>query len=413
MIGRYQVLIILSENLLLTAFILYLLSTLFYAVAVTGKKWANSDPQSHQNRYSRIGYFVAVVGFLAQGGFVIARWVAGGHSPTSNMFEFMAFLAFCIILAFLIIDRIYSVSVLGAFVMPLGVIILAYASVFPREVTPLIPALQSYWLQIHVTTAALGEGILAVGFAGGLMYLVRTVNQSVRSKSTFWLEVVISVVLMLIGFILAVTIFASIDRQTTFEFPQLKEDGTVEQMHKVDYVLPAIVAPNQSKIVKEGPMNPLFEAPTWMEGKDAARKLNTMIWSVLSGLILYGGLRLITRKRLGAALQSTVEDIDPELLDEISYRAIAIGYPVFTLGALIFAMIWAAEAWGRFWGWDPKEVWALIVWLFYSAYLHLRLSRGWIGTKSAWMAVAGFVIVLITLVFVNLVIAGLHSYAGV
>jgi cytochrome c-type biogenesis protein CcsB len=128
---------------------------------------------------------------------------------------------------------------------------------------------------------------------------------------------------------------------------------------------------------------------------------------------LYGGMRLIFRKRLAAAIQPSLDDIDPDLIDEISYRAISIGYPVFTLGALIFAMIWAHEAWGRFWGWDPKEVWALIVWLFYSAYLHLRLSRGWIGAKSAWMSVIGFVIILITLVVVNLVIAGLHSYAGV
>lgn len=402
-----------SENLLLTAFILYVLSSIFYAIAVTGKKWANSDPKSHELRFSRLGYVTALVGFLAQAGYVGARWIAGGHSPTSNMFEFMAFLAFCIIFAFLIIDRIYTVTVLGLFAMPLGVIMLAYASVFPREVTPLIPALQSYWLQIHVTTAALGEGILAVGFAAGLMYLVRTVNQNEKSKSTLWLEIVISVVLMLIGFILVVTIFNSMDQKTTFEFPKLKEDGTVEQQMKVDYTLPAIVAPNQSKIVTAGPMQPLFEAPAWMEGRDAARKLNTMIWSVISGLIMYGALRLIARKRIAAALKPVLDDIDPELIDEISYRAIAIGYPVFTLGALIFAMIWAAEAWGRFWGWDPKEVWALIVWLYYSAYLHLRLSRGWIGTKSAWMAVAGFVIVLITLVFVNLVIAGLHSYAGV
>jgi cytochrome c-type biogenesis protein CcsB len=105
--------------------------------------------------------------------------------------------------------------------------------------------------------------------------------------------------------------------------------------------------------------------------------------------------------------------MDPEDLDEIGYRAIAIGYPIFTLGALIFAMIWASEAWGRFWGWDPKEVWALITWLFYAAFLHLRLSRGWQGKKSAWLSVIGFLIVMFTLVGVNLVIAGLHSYAGV
>ncbi len=403
----------LSENLLLLAFILYVLSAIAYAVALTGKRWANRAPHEHERRFGKLGYVLASIGFLSHTGNVITRWIVGGHSPTSNMFEFMAFLAFCIILAFLIMYQIYKLTVLGAFVVPVGIIMLAYASVFPREVTPLIPPLQSYWLQIHVTTAALGEGILAVGFAAGLMYLVRTVPQDRPSRSTRWLEIVLSVVLMLIGFILMVTIYANLDQKTTFTFPKPNSDGTGVQTLTVDYVLPAIVAPHQATIVKPGPMTPLFEAPAWMEGKDAARKLNTMIWSVFSGLILYGLARVVLRKRIAAVLQPMVADIDPELIDEISYRAIAIGYPVFTLGALVFAMIWAAEAWGRFWGWDPKEVWALIVWLFYSAYLHLRLSRGWMGTKSAWMAVIGFVIILITLVVVNLVIAGLHSYAGV
>jgi cytochrome c-type biogenesis protein CcsB len=404
----------LSDWLLNIAFLLYVLSSILFVLALTGKNWAGRNPQEHESRFGRIGYIIAVIGFLAQAGYIVFRWVAAGRSPTSNMFEFMAFMDFCIILAYLIIYRIYRLTVLGAFVMPLGIIMLAYAYVFPKEVTPLIPALQSYWLKIHVTTAALGEGILAVGFAAGFMYLIRTVNQERKSRSTLWLEIVISVVCMLVGFIVMDSTYARLDQKTVFEMPvQVQNNQGQMENQKVEYTLPAIVAPNQGKVIKAGPMTPLFEAPSWMQGKDAARKLNTMIWSVSSGLVLYGALRLLLRKRVAAAIQPSLNGIDPELIDEISYRAIAIGYPIFTLGALVFAMIWAEEAWGRFWGWDPKEVWALIVWLFYSAYLHLRLSRGWVGTKSAWMAVLGFVIILITLVVVNLVIAGLHSYAGV
>jgi cytochrome c-type biogenesis protein CcsB len=119
------------------------------------------------------------------------------------------------------------------------------------------------------------------------------------------------------------------------------------------------------------------------------------------------------RRSLGSAIYPILKDIDEQDLDEISYRTIAIGFPIFTLGALIFAMIWAAQAWGRFWGWDPKETWALITWLFYAAYLHLRLSRGWHGLKSAWLSVIGFLLVMFTLVGVNLLLSGLHSYAGV
>lgn len=406
----YQV----SDWLLDIAFILYVLSSVVFIVAMTGKNWAGRDPKQHEIKFGRIAYWMAVIGFIAQTGYVITRWIAGGHSPTSNMFEFMAFLDYCIILAYLIIYRIYKLTVIGAFVLPLGVIMLAYSYVFPKEITPLIPSLQSYWLHIHVTTAALGEGILAVGFAAGLMYLILTIPQKVATKSTRWLEIVLAVVLMLVGFIAMESTFARMDQKTVFEMTQPSTTPTGQASpQKVEYTLPAIVAPANSTIIKEGPMSPWFTAPEWMEGKDAARKLNTMIWSVISGVVLYGGLRLIFRKRLAAAIQPSLEGIDPDLVDEISYRAISIGYPVFTLGALIFAMIWAHEAWGRFWGWDPKEVWALIVWLFYSAYLHLRLSRGWIGAKSAWMSVIGFVIILITLVVVNLVIAGLHSYAGV
>ena len=129
------------------------------------------------------------------------------------------------------------------------------------------------------------------------------------------------------------------------------------------------------------------------------------------GTILYALLRLVSRKRVSEMLQPFVKKANLELMDEIGYRSVLIGFPVFTLGALIFAMIWAQEAWGRYWGWDPKEVWALITWLFYAVFLHLRLSKGWEGRKSAWLALIGFAIMIFNLVVINLIIAGLHSYA--
>ena len=402
-----------SSNLLLTAFISYVISTISFVISVTGKKWSNRNPEEHMKRWGKIAFGIALLGFLFQTGFIITRWIVGGHFPDSNMFEFIAFLGYSIILAFIVIYLVYRVTVLGAFVMPLGVIVIAYASVFPRQVTPLIPALQSYWLKIHVTVAACGEGAFAVGFAAGLMYLVRTVNQEKSNRSTKWLEVVLSVVLMLVGFIGSSAVFQSTGYQATFQFTnsQPAEAGVVPG-GTVTYTMPPVVAPQGAVLKTPSAMQPLFAAPSWMKGMNAAKKLNTVIWSVLSGLVLYGVIRLAFRRRLGAVIHGLVEDLDPEMIDEISYRAIAIGFPIFTLGALIFAMIWAEEAWGRFWGWDPKEVWALITWLFYSSYLHLRLSKGWLGEKSAWMSVIGFIIVMVTLVFVNLVIVGLHSYAG-
>jgi len=110
-------------------------------------------------------------------------------------------------------------------------------------------------------------------------------------------------------------------------------------------------------------------------------------------------------------LKPFVQKVVSVLLVEIGYGAVAIGFPVFTLGGLIFAMIWAQIAWTRFWSWDPKEDWALITWLFYAVFLHLRFKRNWQGEKSAWLAVLGFAIIMFNLIAVNLIIAGLHSYA--
>ena len=101
---------------------------------------------------------------------------------------------------------------------------------------------------------------------------------------------------------------------------------------------------------------------------------------------------------MAALIKPIVKNVNLNLVDEISYRSVLIGFPIFTLGAFIFAMIWAQVAWTRFWGWDPKEVWALVTWLFYAAFLHLRMSKGWQGEKSAWLAVIGFAIIMFNLI---------------
>ena len=111
------------------------------------------------------------------------------------------------------------------------------------------------------------------------------------------------------------------------------------------------------------------------------KKLNTVVWSLGAGIILYGILRLIFRRRIAAVMQPIVKNVNLELVDEISYRSVLIGFPIFTLGALIFAMIWAQIAWTRFWGWDPKEVWALITWLFYAAFLTLAIIA-WLARRK-------------------------------
>lgn len=182
-----------------------------------------------------------------------------------------------------------------------------------------------------------------------------------------------------------------------------------------DYAMPAIVVPIDAQAVAGAPGNyepathysGLLEIPNSIE----AAKLNSVLWSFLIGSVLYMLIRLITSKKIAQLLQPFTNKVNLTLMDEISYRSVVIGFPLFALGGLFFAMIWAQIAWSRFWGWDPKEVWALITFLFYAAFLHLRIGREWTGENTAWLAIVGFGTIIFNQIFVNLVIAGLHSYA--
>ncbi|MFS8610353.1 MAG: cytochrome c biogenesis protein CcsA [Planifilum fulgidum] len=396
------------ENLLLLTFVAYGLASIAFVVAVVGRK-RRSGEENHVRRWGRAGIVLTIAGAAVQVMFIISRFLMGGRSIAASMFEFTAFLAFALVLAFILIYYLYRTPALGAFVLPLAVVLLAYASVFPKEVRPLIPALQSYWLHIHVTLAALGEGAFAVGFIAGLIYLIRVVGTRRQSAHARFLELTLVLVVLFVGYILVSFLFAGLGYEAAIQHTVNGE--TILQ----EYSLPPLIGPAGGEVVKMDPFlgldRPLFEAPSWLKGEKAASKANTIFWSIIAGLILYGLFRALARKRICESLHPLVKNLDPELVDEIAYRAIAIGFPIFTLGGLIFASIWAHYAWGRFWGWDPKEVWALITWLFYSAYLHLRLSRGWLGLKSSWMAVGGFVILMFNLIAINLVFAGLHSYA--
>ena len=108
-------------------------------------------------------------------------------------------------------------------------------------------------------------------------------------------------------------------------------------------------------------------------------------------------------KGLGSRLPSL------DTLDDINYKSISIGFPLFTVGALFAGAIWANKAWGTFWGWDPKEVGSLVIWIFYVLYLHARYQRGWKGRRAAVMSIIGFLIVLLSF-FGNLFLGGDHAY---
>jgi len=388
----------LSSNLLYVAFILYLIGTFLFGGAIRDKRKQYEKP----SKWAKVAIMVTIIAFVAHLGYFITRWIASGQAPVSNMFEFITAFSMMMVLAFIILYLIYKVAVLGLFTLPITLLIIAYASMFSTDISPLIPALQSDWLAIHVTTTALGSAILASSFIAGVIYLIRSIDQTKRSKGTFWLEVVMFTIVSTLAFVLITSVFRGMEYESIYKWVN-KNNQVVE----MTYNLPSIVGPNQGELLTKGKMEAFFEVPAII----AAGKLNTVIWSFITGLFLYGILRIFLRKRISAALQPLTKNLNLDLVDEIGYRSVTIGFPIFTLGALVFAMIWAQIAWTRFWGWDPKEVWALITWLFYAAYLHLRLSRGWHGEKSAWLGVIGFGIIIFNLIFVNLIIAGLHSYA--
>lgn len=387
-----------SGTLLEIAFIIYLIAIFLFSGSIRDKR----KKSLQTSKWTKLAIATTMIGFVSQLGYFITRWIASGHAPVSNLYEFTTAFGMMMVLAFIILFFIYKVAILGLFTLPIVILIIAYGSMFPTDISPLIPSLQSHWLYIHVTTAALGQAILAISAIAGIIYLVAVTDQKKPTKKTFWLEGIMYVLIVTIGFIAVTSIFRGIGYEAEFNWIDKNDQDAV-----MTYQLPALVGPNEGVLLTEGKFEPLLELPAIV----ATSRLNTVIWSVLVGSVLYGALRLIFRKRISALLHPLTKNVNLDLVDEIGYRSVAIGFPVFTLGALIFAMIWAQIAWTRFWGWDPKEVWALITWLFYAAYLHLRLSKGWYGEKSAWLAVIGFAIIMFNLIFVNLIIAGLHSYA--
>lgn len=375
-----------SSNLLIIGFVLLLI-----AIVPLGLS-ANSD----KKQFGRIGIILTYASFFLQLGYFTSRWMAVKHAPVSNMYEFMTFFGIMLIGGFLIIFHMYKQVSVGLFVIPVSLIIIGYGSVFTNDVSPLVPSLKSNWLAIHVITVAIASAILSVSFATGIMYLLKILDVTKKTISSRSLEFVLYCLVVILGFISVSTVFSFTMEPVTLNYLDVQgnETAVLYEMY------PFVVNENEQQL---GVM-------TISNNIDAV-KLNSIIWAFIVGTLLYIIIRIITRKSIIRLLKPLTRRVNAKLMDEISYRAVVIGFPLFALGGLLFAMIWAQLAWGRFWGWDPKEVWALITFLFYVAMLHLRLSKSWEGEKTAWLAIIGFSIIIFNQVFVNLVIAGLHSYA--
>ncbi len=396
-----QALISLSSTALYISFLTYLIAIIPFGLSI----------KSRNKLFSLIAISLTSLGFVLQIIYFLIRWYVSGHAPVSNMYEFMTFFGIMLIGSFLIMYYLYRQSVIGLFALPIALLILGFANAFSKDIAPLIPALQSKWLTIHVLTVAFSSAVLSISFVTSIIFLLKTINPNQKSKQTFFLELVMYFMVIVLGFIGMTSTFSAMGYTKNLQF-----ENRTSEIDVYTYKLPAITVPKNSIVVESADesnaqvvnqQNGMIEIPNSID----AQKLNSIIWSFLVGSILYILIRLLTRRKIISLLKPLTNKVNASAMDEITYRAVVIGFPLFALGGLLFAMIWAHMAWSRFWGWDPKEVWALITFLFYAGMLHMRIGKGWEGEKTAWMAIIGFGIIIFNQVFVNLIISGLHSYA--
>jgi len=288
----------------------------------------------HHLAFRRRGVLVVARGTAYAGAVVhavslIARGAAAERVPWGNLFEYVTVVGFLIVAAYLVVERLWHAEAVGGFALGAAVAALGGATIAYVPPGPLVPALNSYWLWIHVVMATLASALFTLGFVFSVLYLVQERREERLAARR-----------------------ASVPARE----PALVAAGAADRPE--DYV--SAEEPEESG----APVHPS------------------------------------SRSRLPAAAT----------LDRYAYRTIVFAFPIWTL-AVILGAIWAEEAWGRYWGWDAKEVWSFVTWVVFAGYLHARATVGWRGRRAAVLAVIGFAALVFNLTVVNTAIAGLHSYA--
>ncbi|MBF0516720.1 MAG: c-type cytochrome biogenesis protein CcsB [Nitrospirae bacterium] len=316
---------------------------------------------------------VASAAFLSQSAALIFRWVESygmgiGRAPLTNLYESLIFFVWCLMLGYLIIEFKYHNRTFGAFVTPLAGLALGFIDLtgISKEIEPLVPALQSNWLLAHVTMSFIAYAAFGLAFATGMLYLVLSTEKRNESSYIFWT--------------VAGSVFFIVLAAMGADFLTFKAAGTSQQQFIKGYLFKATFRSDSG--------------PT--------------VWLSFAGALAI----IIAAWRYGYVLKRMLMTfgLSLEFLEELNYKIIAVGFPIFTLGGLIFGAIWADQAWGVYWSWDPKETWSLISWLVYAFYLHARYLRGWRGNKIAVLSSIGFITVIFTYLGVNIFLSGLHSY---
>ena len=336
-----------SQSAILWMSLLFFMSTTFYWIGLFAKSSEGRD-----NTALRLGSGMAWAAVAMALIGTLVRWYEShqigpdiGHIPVSNLYE--VFVLFCWLTTtfYLYYEQHYRTRALGAFVMLVvsaGVGFLLWYTVAreAHEIQPLVPALQSWWMKLHVPANFIGYGTFALSAMVALAMLLK-----VAGARALWIGLVALPAVLLV---LPVSAYAVLG--------------------------PADMAPAMLKALR-------MIVPT----------------------LVFFAAAIALRRWINTRTP------DPTVMDDLMYRAIAVGFAFFTI-ATILGAFWAAEAWGGYWSWDPKETWALIVWLNYAAWLHMRLMKGLRGTVSAWWALAGLVVTSFAFLGVNMFLSGLHSY---
>jgi cytochrome c-type biogenesis protein CcsB len=333
-----------------------------------------------------ISTIITAAGFLSQTNALIMRWIESyekgfGHAPLTNLYESLVFFVWCLILGYLILEFKYKNRTFGAFVTPIAGLVLLFIDLtgMSKEIQPLVPALQSNWLLVHVMMSFLSYAAFGISFSSAIMYLILSTSKRNEPAYIFWTVIVSVFIIALVAMILDWFAFSAVSRS--------QEDMIKSHLFEATF------------------RNPAFKIPIYSTG--AHNIFINLTWFIALGLVALFW-------RFGYLLKGLLEffKIPKDVLEDITYKSVAVGFPIFTLGGLIFGAIWADQAWGVYWSWDPKETWSLITWIVYAVYLHARYIGGWRGKKVAILSAIGFVSVMFTYLGVNLALSGLHSYGS-
>ena len=288
-----------------------------------------------------------------------ARWLEAGYFPLSNLYESLFFLTWGITTIHLIAENTSRSRLVGVVTAPVAMAITAFATLtLPSQMQlaePLVPALKSNWLMMHVSIMMLSYSALMVGSLLAIAFLFVTRGQNIQLQGS--------------------SFGAGGYRQNNY------------RLHKAG----ELVSEPEGNVTEEN--NGMIRLVSETNGKTTAVLEPPAIATSMEKT------EALSPQRLSLA----------ENIDNTSYRMIGLGFPLLTIG-IIAGGVWANEAWGSYWSWDPKETWALITWLVFAAYLHARITRGWQGRRPAILAASGLIVVWICYLGVNLLGKGLHSY---